>query len=67
MAQVAKKNLVTLLAYDLIFLETGEALHSSTVKTPIPRFSKSWLNCPCKILVSDGRAFPDMALKPLVP
>jgi hypothetical protein len=28
MAQVAEKNLVTLLAYDLIFLEAGEALHS---------------------------------------
>jgi hypothetical protein len=28
MAEVAKKNLVTLLPYDLILLETGEALHS---------------------------------------
>jgi hypothetical protein len=28
MAQVAEKNLVTLPAYDLILLETGEPLHS---------------------------------------
>ena len=38
----------------------------STVKTPIPRFSKSWLNCPCKMLVSDGGAFPGMALNSFV-
>src|SRR5210317_2672035 len=38
---------------------------TSTVKTPILRFSRSRLNCPCKILVSVSKSFADMIGSPL--